>query len=232
MNEGLAPLLANPAIWRASRAPVAFDTLPSGYPRLDERLPGGGWPARLVTEFLLDRPGLGELSLIVPVLARLQAEARAAGRNGWIAWVAPPLLPYAPALAAAGLDPGGLLIVRAAEDRAPSPEPRASGRPAGNDARDALWAMEQALVSGHCAAVLGWPGRADDRQIRRLQLAAQSGGIPAMLFHVAGGRPAPAGSAAALRLRLAARPDGIWFELLKGRGGRPFACPLADLLHA
>ncbi len=232
MNEGLAPLLAHAAIWRASRAPVAFDTLATGYPRLDERLPGGGWPARLVTEFLLDRPGLGELSLVVPVLARLQAEARAAGRNGWIAWVAPPLLPYAPALAAAGLDPGGLLVVRAAGCSAPSTQSRAGGRPSGADARDALWAMEQALVSGHCAAVLGWPGRADDRQIRRLQLAAQSGGIPAMLFHVAGGRSAASGSAAALRLRLTARPEGIWLELLKSRGGRPFECPLADLLHA
>ena len=232
MNEGLAPLLANPAIWRASRAPVSFDTLPTGYPRLDERLPGGGWPARLVTEFLLDRPGLGELSLVVPVLARLQAEARAAGRTGWIAWVAPPMLPYAPALAAAGLDPGGLLIVRASGCSVPSTGLRATSRPAGSRSRDALWAMEQALVSGHCAAVLGWPGRTDDRQVRRLQLAAQAGRIPAMLFHVAGGQPAAAGSAAALRLRLTARPEGIWLELLKSRGGRPFACPLADLLHA
>ncbi len=214
MNKGLASLLANPGIWRASCAPASFDTLPTGYPGLDAHLPGGGWPARLLTEILLERPGLGELSLVMPVLARLQAEARAAGRTGWVAWVMPPLLPYAPALAAAGLDPGSLLVVKAG----------------GAGSGDALWAMEQALISGHCAAVLGWPGRAGDREIRRLQLAAQTGGIPAMLFRTAGSRPTA--SAAALRLRLTVRQDGIWLEALKSRGGRPFELPLASLLHA
>jgi hypothetical protein len=217
VNNGLASLLASPGIWRASRAPASFDTLPTGYPALDARLPGGGWPARLLTEFLLERPGLGELSLVMPVLARLQTEARAAGHTGWVVWVTPPLLPYAPALAAAGLDPGGVLVVKAGEQD-------------GADSDNALWAMEQALISGHCAAVLGWPGRAGDRQIRRLQLAAQTGGVPAMLFRTAGSWSAA--SAAALRLRLTARQDGIWLEALKSRGGRPFELPLASLLHA
>jgi hypothetical protein len=130
------------------------------------------------------------------------------------------MLPYAPALSAAGLDPGSMLVVRAAGDSA-------DGK---SHSADVLWAMEQAVLSGHSAAVLGWPERADDRQMRRLQLAAQKGGIPVMLFRSL--CPQPAASAAALRLRLVSRPGGVWLEALKSRGGRPFLLPLDNLLHA
>ena len=41
--------------------------------------------------------------------------------------------------------------------------------------RDALWAFEQCLRSGACAAVLGWPLHADGPALRRLQVAADSG---------------------------------------------------------
>ena len=53
-------------------------------------------------------------------------------------WVAPPNLPYAPALAAAGVDLTAVVVV------APSSR------------RDALWASEQALRSGSCHALIAW----------------------------------------------------------------------------
>jgi len=43
-------------------------------------------------------------------------------------------------------------------------------------ATEALWAAEQALSSGVCAAVLLWLKGTDDRWLRRLKLAAEAGG--------------------------------------------------------
>src|SRR6185295_7940581 len=100
-------------------------------------LPGGGWPAGGLTELLVPTKGIGELGLLMPALARLTC----AGKR--VVWLAPPYLPYAPALAAAGIDLPHLALVRAA------------GR------RDALWAAEQALRAGSCHALLAWlPRRA------------------------------------------------------------------------
>ena len=64
---------------------------------LDGQLPGGGWPDSGLVELLPNESGIGELRLLMPALAKLSREAR------WIAWIAPPYLPYAPALASAGI---------------------------------------------------------------------------------------------------------------------------------
>ena len=67
---GLDGLLMHPAIWRGrSLAPI--DTHATGCARLDEALPGRGWPATGLTEILTRRPGLGELRLLVPWLVAL-----------------------------------------------------------------------------------------------------------------------------------------------------------------
>mgnify|MGYP003693962527 CR=1 FL=1 len=114
---------------------------------------------------------------------------------------APPHLPYAPALADAGLDPARMLVIR----------PRAGV--------DRLWAMEQALRSGACAAVLGWTGEARDPMLRRLKLAAEEGRTPAFLLRPSAHRNEH--SPAALRLALTARDYGLDVEILKSRGGIP-----------
>ena len=94
----------NPArLWRA-REQDAVSTAPkglsTGYVELDRCLPGQGWPRQGLIEILSDQRGIGELRLLMPALAHLCA----ATRGGWIAWVSPPYTPYAPALAAAGVD--------------------------------------------------------------------------------------------------------------------------------
>jgi hypothetical protein len=105
----------------------------------------------------------------------------------------------APALAAAALAPARLLVIR----------PRAG--------LDRLWAMEQALRSGACAAVLGWTSAATGTALRRLKLAADEGATPAFLLRPVRHRDDP--SPASLRLALAARDFGLDVEILKGRGG-------------
>jgi cell division inhibitor SulA/protein ImuA len=196
--SGVAELLRHPALWRGGDG-GAPETVPTGFHALDARLPGGGWPLATLIELLVPAAGVGEIRLLLPALKRLAMAQDAAPR--WVAWLAPPHLPYAPALADAGLDPARMLVVR----------PRAGS--------DRLWAMEQALRSGACAAVLGWAGTADGTALRRLKLAAEEGRTPAFLLRSAAHRAE--GSPAALRLALAVRDFGLDVEILKSRGGAP-----------
>lgn len=192
----LNELLRRPGIWRGGEQArqTGLDHVATGFQALDQALPGHGWPLGALTEILHPQPGMGELRLLMPALSRLSHQGR------WIAWIAPPYLPYAPALAAWGLALDRLLLVH----------PEAS---------DALWAVEQALRSGTCGAVLASPTKADPKALRRLQLAAEAGQSWGVLF-----RPIEAAeqaSPAALRLLLAARGGRTAVRLLKCRGGSP-----------
>ena len=195
MSDALAELLRHPALWRGGGA-GAPETVSTGFRALDAHLPGGGWPLATLVELLVPAAGVGEIRLLLPALRSLTAAGR---EPRWVAWLAPPHLPYAPALADAGLDPARMLVVR----------PRAG--------IDRLWAMEQALRSGACAAVLGWAGEARDAMLRRLKLAAEEGGTPAFLLRPAAHRCEA--TPAALRLALAARDYGLDIEVLKSRFG-------------
>jgi cell division inhibitor SulA/protein ImuA len=193
--------------------------LPTGYAALDRCLPGGGWPRQGLIEILSDQRGIGELRLLLPALATLchgtgpieyppprPGQAGSAmlphdrGSGGWIAWVSPPYRPYAPALAAWGIDVARMLVVQA---------PNATA-----------WAMDQALRAEACSAVLGWADSCDSQALRRLQLAAETSRSLAVLY-----RPLRAGlapSPAVLRLALPGNgSDGLLVRIVKSRGGRP-----------
>jgi cell division inhibitor SulA len=184
-----------PDLWRGSAIPaeVTRGTL-TGFTGLDGLLPWRGWPPGALVEILDDHPG-GGLALVQPALAALSRGSR------WLLLVNPPFVPYAPALAAAGVDLSRLAVVETAGETA--------------------WATEQALRSGACAAVLAWGGRWPALALRRLQLAARTGDALALLF-----RPeatAREHSPAVLRLRVRPAPAGTTVEVLKQRGGRPGA---------
>lgn len=208
MNAGLSGVLEDPRVWRAARRGHGWPTLPSGYPALDALLPGGGWPRDKVTEIAVEHWGSGELSLFMPLLARLCAAERLA-EAGWIAWVSPPFLPYAPALAVAGVELGRILLVH------------------GRDDAESLWAAEQALHSGRCRIVLAWVRRVEGPRLRRLQLAAEAGQAPLILFRPPAALAAP--SPAALRLSLCGGAGGACLKLLKHRGGGIRTLPVAAL---
>jgi hypothetical protein len=155
----IAKLLdATPQLWRGRRFSQGQKTLPTGHARLDARLPGGGWPLGAVSEIIAASPGLGEFSLLFPVLAEL------GGRGQWVVLVDPPWIPYPGSLRAQGLRLERLLLIRT------------------RDERDSLWACEQALCSGRGGAVLAWPQRVGFARLRRLQLAAEAGAKLAFLF--------------------------------------------------
>jgi len=197
LDPALARLLSRGDIWRGHGSEAHGDGEPTGFAALDTRLPAGGWPRGALTELLPERSGIGELRLLMPILARLSRGAR------WVAWIDPPYVPYAAGLYAGGVDLAHMLVVH----------PR--------DGRERLWALEQALGSGTCAAVLGWPGRLDGTAARRLQLAAEQGGCLGFLFREPAARDTPAHTA--LRLALVPERGGLTVEALKQRGGRPGA---------
>lgn len=188
----LQDLLRHPAVWRAGAASPA-PGVETGWAALDAVLPGG-WPRGALTELITAHRG-GALQLVLPVLARFT------GRGEWVAFVAPPHVPYAPGLMQAGLKMERLLVVRSD-----------GGKPA-------AWAAEQGLRAGSLAALCWWPARLDDRQLRRLQLAAERGDCLGFLFRSPGA--AREGSPAALRLEVAYRPEGMALTVLKARGVRP-----------
>jgi len=195
----LARLLEHPGIWRG-RSLTRIDTLASGFPELDARLAGGGWPKVGLVEILATHLGSGELRLLLPLLARTTHQSQAR----WCAWIAPPLTPYAPALVAHGVNLARVLVVQAATGPQWAPE----------------WATEQALISGACDVVLTWITRPlRPRIVRRLQLATQRGRTLAFLLRPWSARVAQEPSHALLRLGIEPRGTGVLVSILKSRGG-------------
>jgi hypothetical protein len=199
-SSSLADILADARVWKLKDAPASASrpVWSTGRPALDARLPGGGWPAASLVEVLLETTGLGELQLFLPALVECQ---RQTGEAHWLVWIAPPHEPYAPALAQQGIELARLLVVRPAS------------------ATEALWAAEQALSSGVCAAVLLWLKGTDDRWLRRLKLAAEEGGALGVLFRPE--RHRFEFSPANLRLLMTQGERETQLELIKVQGGRP-----------
>lgn len=202
----LVRLLEHPAIWRG-RSAARRSGVPSGFTALDEHLPGRGWPRTGLIEILVPHFGSGELTVLLPALATLTRGAAAR----WCVWVAPPLIPFAPALVA-----GGIVLDRVAIVDAKRQDARFRG--------PAMWAFEQSLRSGACDAVLGWARRLRLAEIRRLQLAAERGRTLGILFRPR--RAAAESSTAVLRLGLEPLRAGVRVTLLKGRSTRREAIDL------
>lgn len=218
----LQQLLKHPRIWKqAALSSASADAhagrtiLPTGFAILDEWL-GGGWTAGVLTELLLCEEGGGELSLLMPALRQQTLPDVSIEPDGqikdsqikdgqikdaaWVAWIAPPHIPYPPALIQRGLDTSRLLVIHP------------------DETRDALWAMEQTMRSTACGAVLAWLGSADDRSMRRLQLAAEHGRCWAVIFRPA--QFAGTASPAPLRIRISPGESGPELDFLRNRYGR------------
>ncbi|HDR9150342.1 TPA: translesion DNA synthesis-associated protein ImuA [Burkholderia vietnamiensis] len=192
MNPVLAhPEQIHPSLWRASQlARSSACGVDTGHSALTAELPDGGWPAGTLIELLAQQPGIGELRLLVPTLA--------AAAKRPVVLIQPPHALQPLALAYWGIDPANFVMLRA---------PRTA---------DALWATEQVLRAGTCAAVLLWQSHVRADALRRLNLAAQSNSTLFFMFRpTAAARDA---SPAPLRLALAPKRDGVDVTFVKRRG--------------
>lgn len=176
-------LLDDRRIWRARHSSLTSPaSLPTGSQALDRAL-GGGWLRGALTEILTSQPGSSEIALLAPALARLSQKER-------VLLLSPPLQPYGPGWQQQGLELERLHIVR-------------------TPTQHQAWAMEQALRSSSCGAVLAWADRLRDVELRRLQLAAESGNSWGILI-----RPPEVG----------ASPSAIRLELLNRHSVRIHKC--------
>ena len=201
----LSALLDARQVWRGRASEVPIGDQPTGWCALDAVLPAGGWPEASLSEILLPVDGVGELRLVLPTLARLTQSQR------HVVIVSPPYAPCVAGWRQQGVNMRRVEFVDAGE-------------------KDVLWATEQCLRSGSCAAVLAWPHHADDRALRRLQVAAVTGQALAFVFrdrsHLSNASPA------ALRLELEAPPRSqIWVRKCRGGALPAQSIPLPRSVH-
>ena len=202
----IRPEALHPTLWLGHQlARHAEAALPTGFESLDAQLPGGGWPRRALTELLLAQPGVGEIRPVAPSLVAVQRAGRL------VMLFDPPVNLSAGALGQLGFEVEELLVVNTRTRVIPG--------------TDSLWALEQALKSGHVGAVIAWlPPRLRAERLRRLQLAAHAHDGPA--FGLCEMSAAQRPTAAPLRLALrASGADRLAVRVLKRRGP-PLETPL------
>jgi protein ImuA len=212
---------------RLDRHPTERPILPLGLAAVDRVLPGGGLARGCLHELCGAPDRAAAAGFAAALLGRLAVDGHAL-------WIGPRDDLYAPGLAAQGLPPERLIVVRAG-------------------ARDArLWALEEALRSPGLTAVLAEVDRLTLTQSRRLQLAAEAKGVTAFLLRPLAACDAPtaaptaAPSAAMTRWRITPlpaaatddasrawgppsgwRPPSWRVELIRCRGGRTGAWAIA-----
>lgn len=193
-------LKTQPSLWRGHEQHQQKETIATGFANLDHALPGGGWSPGTLTELLATHEGTGELSLLLPTLKNITQQRQ------WVAMVNPPHIPYAPALANAGIQLDRMLIVDT------------------DNQKDTLWSTEQLLRAGIFTVVICWLGKTGTSPQRRLQLAAETGSALAIAYRPA--NTAKDSSAAALRISLSGQSgnsksdNGMLLNILKSRGGK------------
>ena len=133
-------------------------SMSSGIQDLDDALSQGGWQSQTINEVVSANTINEQLEILIPTLTTLSQEGR------WIVLVGAPKQGLKALLEKHGINSKHVLLVHPKEQT------------------DALWAMEQALMSGNSCAVLGWPGEIDNRDLKRLQLAAKRTSALTFLF--------------------------------------------------
>lgn len=190
--------------------------MPLGVPEIDALLPEGGLLTGALHEIEAGPTPSGRVAPHDGAALGFAAHMLGRFGTGTILWCRQPAgvfdaPPYAPALAH-WFDPARLLMVTARREE------------------DLFWAMEEALRTPGIAAVVGETRAADPTAGRRLSLAAEKNGVPALLLRA---EPAPPQSVCTTRWRVASAPSpevqGIemlgaarWqVELRRNRFGKP-----------
>ncbi|MCW4203905.1 MAG: translesion DNA synthesis-associated protein ImuA [Candidatus Thiodiazotropha lotti] len=200
MKESLKKLLNNnQLIWCGERCAPPGQGVSTGHAALDAILPEAGWLRGALIEVISPQWGIGEIELFLPAMAA------ATQANKQLAWIAPPYIPYPPALVSGGISLRHLLLLRPPQHQ------------------EIPWAMETVLRQRRCAMVLAWPGRLLAKTVRRLQLAAEAGGGVGVLFR----SEHQDSSFAATRLLLTPGTSGLQVTILKSRASR--GCQTVDL---
>lgn len=189
---------------------VGADAVPGavalGLPELDAALPWGGLALGCLHEVTVAGPGTGPADGAATAFSAVLLGRLAAGAGKPALWISRGDMPYAPGLAALGLSPERLVMVRP------------------HRAAQCLWVLEEGLRCRALAGVLAEVRDVDLTAARRLQLAARASGVPAVLLN-----HGPSGGTAVTRWGVESSPSrgdpalgvGGWcwhVELLRCRG--------------
>ncbi|RUO35447.1 hypothetical protein CWE13_10975 [Aliidiomarina shirensis] len=234
MQANLQQLMDKGAVWRggewknggqnsgqhgASQFSAA-EYASTGQPLLDQAL-GGGWRCQRVHELQCEYAFSGELSLLAPAIMAAASAARP------VFWLAPPALPYAPAISGM-LQQADVTNAENAQHIVLTPASEA----------DTLWAAETILHSGQVGVLLLWADSLSTTAVRRLHLAAAE--TDAWVFVLTGIQNEEARSYAT-RLRILLTPDKthamaasvprgqVQWQILKRHGGWPIRLPRQPL---
>ena len=208
----LESLLNHGQLWRGKgQHTQGFHS--TGFGELDRVLPHGGWPQDAIIELISAAPGLGDMALVLPELARLSQQ------EGVVACIAPPWLLHGPMLEESGVCLERLLCVPGTTDEPQDSKRHSSQKvkqPKQNSLQSQQWAAEQIIKSGGCNGLLYWQAKPlPFIHYRRLQMLCGQFHCPVFMFH----QSAPLNSPSSVRLQIVARAEKqIHVQVLKVRG--------------
>ncbi len=183
-------------LWQGQDTPphkAETKVLATGWAELDQKL-GGGWLEGSVNELQVQRPFIGELALLLPCFTAMEGTA---------VWLNPPATPYSPGLGYQQLSLHQHMVVQ--ED----------------DAKLALWALEQCIKNSAVSVVVGWFENLSAPQVRRLQQAAEAAGK--LVFIITAWQQQEEARAYVTRLQLSYQQQSLQIAIKKRRFGWPLA---------
>jgi protein ImuA len=214
MSSLLEPERLHPSLWRASQlARSTTACVDTAFASLSAELPGRGWPTGVLIELCMQHAGTAEMRLLRPALRQI-----ALNSARQIVLLQAPYTPQIQGLCQSDGDKSGhglsaqqLLWIRCAKHA------------------DALWAAEQILRSGSCAALLCWSPQIRREALQRLHLAAAQQETLFVMVRPLSSAQSP--SPAALRLGIKSVAGGVEIDFIKRRGSwrdAPLFLPLTS----
>ncbi len=160
------------------------------YEALKNKLPHGTWPTGAITEIFYPTHCEHALNLVLPTLAQFNHADK------WLAWVSPPKIARQLKLDKKSINHARILQIY--------PHPTTNG----------LWAVEKALRSPTCGAVMSWVTDTDSAAMKRLEKAAREGDTCGILFRPDSSLTKTSQAALRLKIELGEDDEDMYLRLL------------------
>lgn len=202
MNDLIEQLTQRQLLWQARTGKTGAQLAPSGYEQFDQQL-NGGLPKQGVVS-IQSQLGLGELRFLLNTLKALQAKQKEHSKQSrLLVFIQPPGQLCAEFFHHQGFALHEILVLY----------PKRKN--------EALWAAEQCLKSGACNAVLLWQQALQMHQVKRLQIACETGQCLHFLLSNSQKKSAEASLPVSLSMRLSSSDKGVKVAVDKRKGGWP-----------
>ncbi|MGF1755945.1 translesion DNA synthesis-associated protein ImuA [Vibrio makurazakiensis] len=190
MHELIENLKGRHLIWQGQQPQQQHQTISTGFPLLDQKL-DGGFPVHGVIE-VESQHGIGELRLALPHIQHSPA-------NRLVVFINPPGIISSEFFSAQNIRLDKILIINPRSDI------------------EALWAAEQCLKSGACGSVFLWNVALEIHQIKRLQIASETGNSLQFIFKSTSLNQISL--PVSLSMKLAPHDSGLKITIVKRKGG-------------